>query len=606
MKKFYILLITLPVLLLTILYFSIWGFIAAVGLMIILLIYRFYAVRLKASEVRNNELEQQNEQLQKHLDYSILKEQKTSKEAEQVRHLKQQLLGVLGHEIRTPMNGVMGMTLLLGGTSLTKEQQEYVNTIRGCGESLLTTVNDILVNDILDFSKLQQEGDKLEYKEFNLRDCIEEVVDMFGDKAGKAGLDLIYYVDENVSEQIIGDSNRLRQALMNLVENAIKFTPHGEVFIGVHAVNDEKGNYPQLNFEVRDTGIGIAAEQLEKLFTGIPGKEFPKENKTETSGLGLVICRKLAELMGGTIAVKSQPGQGSTFNFTIPVVPSLKTIHHHAQYDDMAKLEGKKILLADDNTSCCNALKKQMESWKMVITCASSGKQALDILAGHTIFDAVFADMNMPEMNGLQLARLIKEKYNSLPVILMNPAGDEKYKQEPGIFFSILVKPIKQRLLRDTLLDTFANAGSDNQNNADKLSGDFAAQHPLRILIAEDNLINQKIAVKILAKLGYQPAMANNGKEVLEMAGQENYDIILMDVQMPVMDGLEATRMIRTCLEIQPVIIAMTANVMMGDRDDCIQAGMDDYMSKPVELPELLKQLTKWSQVIRDKRKARL
>ena len=601
MKKIYLLFFALPVLFISLMYLPIWWFIGAVVAILVFIMYSFYASLLKAGKIKNEEMELRVEQLHTHLDHSILKEQKASKDAEQVRQSKQQLLGIIGHEIRTPLNGVMGMALLLEDTPLTNEQQEYIKTIRGCGESLLTTVNDLLVNDILDFSKLQQEGMKLEYKDFNLRDCVEEVLEMFAGKAGKAGLDLMYYIDADVTEQIIGDSKRLRQLLMNLVENAVKFTPHGEVFVGIHSLNNAGGNHPQLNFEVRDTGIGMANNQVKQLFNGIPGKEFKKEDGTESSGLGLVISRKLVELMGGHIEVKSEPGQGSTFNFIIPVIPSLKSTRNHAQHDNMVNLEGKHILIVDDNSTSRTILMKQMQSWKMLPVCADSGKQALEILSKNNGFSLVLADMTMPEMDGMQLTKLIRNQYPAIPVILMNQAGDEQYKQESGLFASVLTKPIRQFMLRDHILGIFLDI--DKKNNAGpSLSGDFSAQYPLRILIAEDNLINQKIAIKILTKLGYQPALANNGKEVMEKVAQENYDIILMDVQMPEMNGLEATRMIRICLEIQPIIIAMTANTMQGDRDDCIQAGMDDYMSKPIELKELLSQLEKWSIVIRNKR----
>jgi CheY-like chemotaxis protein len=284
------------------------------------------------------------------------------------------------------------------------------------------------------------------------------------------------------------------------------------------------------------------------------------------------------------------------------MTPSLKSTRDHAQQNNMINLEGKKILIVDDNSTNCSVLVKQMKSWKMLPVPAASGKEALEILSKNT-FDIVLADITMPEMDGIQLAKSVKEKYPAIPVIGMSHPGDERHKQENGIFTSVLTKPARQHLLRDHLLAALSQAGPDKQTSANQLSEDFSKRNPLRILIAEDNLVNQKIAVKILSRLGYQPALANHGKEVMEMVSHEHYDIILMDVQMPEMNGLEATRMIRTCLEIQPVIIAMTANVMQGDRDDCIQAGMDDYMSKPIELQELLNQLEKWALVLKERRK---
>jgi signal transduction histidine kinase/DNA-binding response OmpR family regulator len=604
MKKFYIIFLALPILFFTLLYLSIWWFIGCVAVTMAYIAYRFYALRLQALNSRNVILEQQVDDLQERLELSVVKEQKTGKEAEQAKKSKQQLLSVLSHEIRTPMNGVMGMTMLLADSALTKEQREYTDTISSCGETLLTSVNNILVNDILDFSKLHHDGMKLEYKDFDLRDCVEEVLQMFAGKAGKAGLDLVYEIDQDVPTQLIGDNKRLRQILMNLVENAVKFTRKGEIFIGIHYCSSAvAGNPPELNFEVRDTGIGITKEQLKQLFKGIPGKEILNNGEPESSGLGLVICKKLVEMMGGQIEVKNLPQQGSTFSFRIPITPGMKPLREHAQQNNMIHLQGKHVLVVDDNPTSLTALVNQMIAWKMLSSSADSGKQALEMLSKNSGFDLVLTAVDMTDIDGVQLAKSIRNQYPAIPVIAMNYAGDETYKQEPELFASVLTKPIRQAMLRDQLLQILSVAKIERvENSTSSLSDNFSSQFPLRILIAEDNLTNQKIATRILSKLGYQPAIANNGKEVMEMISLEHYDIILMDVLMPEMSGLEATRMIRTCLEIQPIIIAMTANVMQGDRDDCIQAGMDDYMSKPIELKKLLSQLEKWSLVIRERR----
>ena len=329
MKRFYLILFAVPVLAFSLLYFSVWWFIAGLAAVMIFIAYRFYAERLGAVETSNELLENELEDLHMRLEKAVLKEQKTSKEAEQVKQVKQQLLSVLSHEIRTPMNGVLGMSLLLADTELTKEQHDYINTIRGCGESLLTTINNLLANDILDFSKFQQEGNQLEYKDFDLRDVVEEVIGLFAGKAGESGIDLVYDIDHDVPEQIIGDSKRLRQVLINLIENAVKFTPEGEVFAGVHYLPETAGYPAEINFEVRDTGIGIPKDQVNLLFKGIVVKEIKKENINEKSQLGLVICRKLVELMGGNIQAKSQQNMGSTFTFSIPLTPSLKSPRHH-------------------------------------------------------------------------------------------------------------------------------------------------------------------------------------------------------------------------------------------------------------------------------------
>jgi signal transduction histidine kinase/DNA-binding response OmpR family regulator len=563
--------------------------VAGLAAIMVFTVYRFHAVRLEAIRARNELLEQQVGQLNTELDYYISKQMKASSEVEKMRQVKQQLLSVMSHEIRTPMNGIMGMSSLLKETSLTEEQREYADIICNCGESLLTKVNEILADDILNLSKINTEEQQSEYKDIDLRSCVEEVLQMFAVKTANAGLDLVYYMDENVPFQIIGDCKRLQQVLVNLVENAIKFTRHGEIYLNIstliHGVNK-----PELIFEVRDTGVGISNDQIKKLFKGIPG-------------LGLVICKKLALLMGGNIEVKSQPGTGSNFIFSIPLVPSLKPIGNKAHEESMSCLEGKHILIADDNLTQRIIFMKQMKAWKAIPFLAATGKQALGILSQDTKIDLILVDINMADIPGITLAKSIKDLYPSIPIILMNIAENESYKQEEALFSSILPKPIRQSKLKDCMIDVFSKTNTDKRAKEKKLPEDFSTQYPLHILIAEDNIVNQKLAIKMLNKLGYQPHLARNGKEVMEMISHEHYDIILMDVQMSEMDGLEATRMIRTCLEVQPVIIAMTANVMMGDRDECIQAGMDDYISKPFEPEELLNQFEKWFLAIKQRRK---
>ncbi len=547
MKKFYVIFFAVCIVFFALMYYSIWWFLAGLGSIMIFTAYRFYAVRLEAMHARNEVLAQQVDQLHVQLDNAMHKAMKTNKEIEQMKQVKQQMLSVISHEIRTPMNGIMGMSLLLKETRLSNEQQEYTETIRSCGESLLTTVNDMLVSDILNLSKRNTEEQKSENKDFDLRDCVEEVLEMFAAKTSVTGVDLMYDIDESVPLQIIGDSKRLQQVLINLVENAVKFTSHGEI-------------------------------------------------------CGLIICKKLVYLMDGYIEVKSEVEKGSNFTFSIPLTPSLKPIRSHARDINMSKLEGKRILIADDNPTQRSIFVKQMQSWKVLPFLADTGKQALGILSHETVELAII-DLRLSDMSGIELAKSIKNQYPAIPIILMNAYGNESYKQEPELFSFIISKPLRQNVLLDNMLDVFTRTTTEKPTAIRKLTEDFSQQYPLRILIAEDNIVNQKLATRMLNKLGYQPDLAGNGKEAIEMVGHEHYDIILMDVQMPEMDGLEATRMIRTCLEVQPVIIAVTANVMLGDRDDCMQAGMDDYISKPIELNELLAQLEKWYFAIKNKRK---
>ncbi|HMH24916.1 MAG TPA: response regulator [Puia sp.] len=609
MKRFYIIFFAVCVLFATVLYFSVWWIMAGLAVSMIYIAYRFYAVRMGAIEARNAGLEVQVEALHVQLDSSILKEQRTTREVGQIKEARQQLMAILSHEIRTPMNGIMGMSILLSETPLTKEQGDYAATIRTCSETLLMRVNDILVNDILQFVKFDQNGVQLENKDFDLRNCIDEVLEMFSMKTAAAGVELIGSIDPDVPEQVTGDSRKLRQVLMNLLENSVRFTVKGEIFVGVHLLRTLDNSKAELSFEVRDTGAGIPAVRAEQIFNGIPGKESGDAGAEDSKGLGLVICKKLVEMMDGWIAVQSEPKRGSTFTFAIPFPISQRPGSDHLQRDLIASLKNKHVLIVDDNPTSRDVLLKQLLHWKLLPVGAGSGEQALSLLASDPGFDLVLTDLDMPGMDGVLMAKTIREKYPAMPVILMNSPGDDRYQQDSELFISVLTRPVRQYMLRDHILGIFAhslNPLPDKQLTMNLLSVEFSTQYPLHILIAEDNLINQKIAVKILTKLGYQPALARNGKEVLEMVSHEHYDMILMDVQMPEMDGFEATRMLRSCLEIQPVIIAMTANAMQGDRNDCIQAGMDDYISKPISMKELLAQLEKWALVIKSKKQTTL